>query len=139
MFTTIVLTIVPYLFLFVFIPLLNGVPEKSQMGFFFFIFKYPEPAAAAAKSLQSCPTLCNPIDSSPLGSSVPGILQARILEWVAISFSGGLPDSGIKPGSPALWADSLPSEPPGKLCVCVCVCVYSKVKSVSHSVVSESL
>ena len=44
-------------------------------------------AAAAAKSLQSCPTLCNPIDSSPLGSSVPGILQARILEWVAISFS----------------------------------------------------
>ena len=44
-------------------------------------------AAAAAKSLQSCLTLCNPIDSSPLGSSVPGILQARILEWVAISFS----------------------------------------------------
>ena len=46
-------------------------------------------AAAAAKSLQSCPTLCNPIDGSPLGSSVPGILQARILEWVAISFSKG--------------------------------------------------
>ena len=44
-------------------------------------------AAAAAKSLQSCPTLCDPIDSSPLGSSVPGILQARTLEWVAISFS----------------------------------------------------
>ena len=44
-------------------------------------------AAAAAKSLQSCPTLCNPIDSSPPGSSVPGILQARTLEWVAISFS----------------------------------------------------
>ena len=44
-------------------------------------------AAAAAKSLQSCPTLCNLIDGSPLGSSVPGILQARILEWVAISFS----------------------------------------------------
>ena len=44
-------------------------------------------AAAAAKSLQSCPTLCNPIDSSPPGSPVPGILQARILEWVAISFS----------------------------------------------------
>ena len=42
---------------------------------------------AAAKSLQSCPTLCDPIDGSPLGSSVPGILQARILEWVAISFS----------------------------------------------------
>ena len=43
--------------------------------------------AAAAKSLQSCPSLCDTIDSSPLGSSVPGILQARILEWVAISFS----------------------------------------------------
>ena len=44
-------------------------------------------AAAAAKSLQSCPTLCNPIDGSPPGSPVPGILQARTLEWVAISFS----------------------------------------------------
>ena len=44
-------------------------------------------AAAAAKSRQSCPTLCDPIDGSPAGSSVPGILQARILEWVAISFS----------------------------------------------------
>ena len=41
----------------------------------------------AAKSLQLCPILCNPIDGSPLGSSVPGILQARTLEWVAISFS----------------------------------------------------
>ena len=44
-------------------------------------------AAAAAKSLQSCPTLCDPIDGSPPGSSAPGILQARTLEWVAISFS----------------------------------------------------
>ena len=44
-------------------------------------------AAAAAKSFQLCPTLCNPIEGSPLGSSIPGILQARILEWVAISFS----------------------------------------------------
>ena len=44
-------------------------------------------AAAAAKSLQSCPTLCSPIDGSPPGSPVPGILQARTLEWVAISFS----------------------------------------------------
>ena len=44
--------------------------------------------AAAAKLLQSCPTLCNPIDSSPQGSTIPGILQARTLEWVAISFSG---------------------------------------------------
>ena len=44
-------------------------------------------AAAAAKSLQSCPILCNPIDGSPPGSPVPGILQVRTLEWVAISFS----------------------------------------------------
>ena len=44
-------------------------------------------AAAAAKSLQSCPTLCDPIDGSPPGPTVPGILQARTLEWVAISFS----------------------------------------------------
>ena len=45
------------------------------------------PAAAAAKSLQSCPTLWDPRDGSPLGSTLPGILQARTLEWVAISFS----------------------------------------------------
>ena len=44
-------------------------------------------AAATAKSLQLCLTLCNPIDGSPTGSPIPGILQARILEWVAISFS----------------------------------------------------
>ena len=50
------------------------------------ILKYPA-TAAAAKLLQLCPTLCNPIDGSPPGSPVPGILQARTLEWVAISFS----------------------------------------------------
>ena len=44
-------------------------------------------AAAAAKSLQSCLTLCDPIDGSPPGSTIPGILQARTLEWIAISFS----------------------------------------------------
>ena len=56
--------------------------------------------AAAAKSLQSCPALCDPIDGSPPGSSVPGILQARILEWVAISFllQGIVPTQGSKPG-----------------------------------------
>ena len=67
-----------------------------------------ESAAAAAKSLQSCPTLCDPIDGSPPGSTVPGILQARTMEWVAISFSNA-----------------------GKWEV--------KVKSWSHSVVSDSL
>ena len=51
------------------------------------IFLSIQPIAAAAKSLQSCLTLCYPIDSSPPGSSVPRILQARLLEWVAISFS----------------------------------------------------
>ena len=69
---------------------------------------------AAAKSLQSCPTLCDPIDNSPPGSPVPGILQARTLEWVAISSSRGSSNPGIKPGSPALQVGSLPSEPPGK-------------------------
>ena len=50
------------------------------------IFSIPN-AAAAAKSLQSCPTLCDTVDGNPPGSAVPGILQARTLEWVAISFS----------------------------------------------------
>ena len=49
--------------------------------------QWMDAAAAAAKSLQSCPTLCDPIDGSPPGSAVPGILQARTLEWVVISFS----------------------------------------------------
>ena len=52
-----------------------------------FIFSYICIETLSAKSLQSCPTLCDPIDGSPPGSSVPGILQARTLEWVAISFS----------------------------------------------------
>ena len=51
------------------------------------IHHYAAAAAAAAKLRQSCPTLCDPIDGSPPGSSVPGTLQARILQWVAISFS----------------------------------------------------
>ena len=51
-----------------------------------FHFKYPK-FTAIAKSLQLCPTLCDPIDGSPPGSTVPGILQARTLEWAAISFS----------------------------------------------------
>ena len=51
------------------------------------LFRSQHAAAVAAKSLQSCPTLCDPIDGSPPGSPIPGILQARTLEWVAISFS----------------------------------------------------
>ena len=63
---------------------------------------------------QSCPTLCNPVDNSLPGSFVHRILQARILEWVAIPFSRDLPDPGMEPLSPTLQADSLPSELPGK-------------------------
>ena len=65
---------------------------------------------------QSCLTLCDPMDPSPSGSSVLGILQARTLEWIAKPFPspGDLPDPGIETRSPALQADSLPSEPPGK-------------------------
>ena len=59
-------------------------------------------AAAAAKSLQSCPTLCDPRDGSPPGSPIPGILQARTLEWVAVSFS-----MKVKSGSEA--AQSCPT------------------------------
>ena len=63
---------------------------------------------------QSCPTLCDPIVSSLPGSAIHGIFQARILELAAISFSRDLPNSRIKPGSPALQTDALPFEPPGK-------------------------
>ena len=65
-------------------------PHKSILPPIFHILLsllYTWAAAAAAKSLQSCPTLCDPIDGSLPGSPVPGILQARTLEWVAISFS----------------------------------------------------
>ena len=58
----------------------NGIATLEKFGSFLL-------TAAAAKSLQSCPTLCDPIDSSPPGSPAPGILQARTLEWAAISFS----------------------------------------------------
>ena len=68
--------------------------QSSVVSLFLYLYSenhphrgFTEVRAAAAKSLQSCPTLCDPIDSSPPGSPGPGILQARILEWVAISFS----------------------------------------------------
>ena len=61
----------------------DKILANPNLHFSFFIMF----AATAAKSLQSCPTLCDPIDGSPLGSPIPGILQARTLEWVAISFS----------------------------------------------------
>ena len=69
---------------------LGSYSERREVTICFYpVITYPNPAAAAAaaKSHQSCPTLCDPIDGSPPGSPVPGILQARTLEWVAISFS----------------------------------------------------
>ena len=63
---------------------------------------------------ESFPTLCDPLGCSPPGSSVRGISQAGILEWVAIPSLGDLPYSEVEPRSTALQADSLPTEPPGK-------------------------
>ena len=63
---------------------------------------------------QSWPTLCSPIDSTLPDSSVHGILQARILDWVAILFPRDLPDPGVEPRAPTWQADSLPSELSGK-------------------------
>ena len=74
---------------------------------------YDEPinVVVVAKSLTPV-WLWDPVDCSPSGSSIQGILQERMLEWIAISFSRDLPDPGIQPGSLALKADSLPSELP---------------------------
>ena len=69
-------------------------------------------AAAAAKSLQSRPTLCNPIDGSPPGSPVPGILQARTLEWVAISFPNACMHAKSLQWCPTL-CDPMDSSPLG--------------------------
>ena len=69
-------------------------------------------AAAVAKSLQLCLTLCSPIDGSPPGSSIPGILQAIILEWVAISFSNVYMHAKSLQSCPTL-CDPMDSSPPG--------------------------
>ena len=81
---------------------------------------------------QLCTTLCNPMDCSPLGSPVREILQARILEWVAISFSRG----SSQPRDGILWADSLPSEPSRKSCIYTEAehdkCVYIYIHTHTH-------
>ena len=69
-------------------------------------------AAAAGKLLQSCPTLCDPIDGSPSGSSIPGILQARTLEWAAISFSNACMHAKLLQSCLTL-CDPMDSSPPG--------------------------
>ena len=78
----------------------NGWPQDWEWSVFI-----PVPVKVA----QLCPTLCDPMDYT-----IHGVLQARILEWVAFPFSRGLPNLGIKPRSPALQVDSLPAEPQGK-------------------------
>jgi len=64
----------------------HGIFQARALEWVAIAFEF-HPAAAAAKSLQSCPTLCDPINSSPPGSPIPGIVKARTLEWVDISFS----------------------------------------------------
>ena len=88
---------------------------------------YTVAAAAAAKSLQLCPTLCDPRDGSPPGSLVPGILQARTLEWVAISFSNAsFFTIGILR---CLWTSKHLLK--FRVCVCVCVCAHARAQSCS--------
>ena len=75
-----------------FILIINNQPfpslvQPSLVAYLYFYLSIVDLQCFAAKSLQSCPTLCDPRDGSPPGSAVPGILQARTLEWVAISFS----------------------------------------------------
>ena len=81
---------------------------------------------------QSRTTLGNPMDYSPPGSSAHGILQTSILDWVAVPFPRDFPYPGIEPGSPALQANSLPSEPPGKPFL-LDKCVYFTSSSLQKS------
>ena len=104
-------------------------------------------AAAAAKSLKLCPTLCNPIDGSPPGSPIPGILQARTLEWVAISFSNAWKGK---------WSHSVVSDPqrpnglqpsrllrpwdfPGKSTGVGCHCLLRELNYLTHILMLDHL
>ena len=78
------------------------------------IFQYEFSLCVRVQLLQSCLTFCDSVDCSPARSSVHGILQARLLEWDAMPSSRGSSRPGIEPASPALQADYLLSEPPGK-------------------------
>ena len=77
---------------------LPGSPRSNQQMDILRGYHIPPAAAAAAKSLHSWPTLCDPIDGSPPGSSVPGILQARTLEWGAVPFSNYMPITVLRTG-----------------------------------------
>ena len=90
-------------------PNLRMAPRSSALAGFFTTETPGKPRKSAMPQ-----SLCNPMGSSPPGSSVHGILQASMLEWVVIAFSRGSSNPGIELRSPSLQADSLPSEPPGK-------------------------
>ena len=90
----------------------------SAFAFYKITHIYVHHVKVKALDNQLCLTLGDPMDCSLPGFSVHGILQERIQEWVTAPFSGDLPNSGIKPGSPALHADFLPSEPAGKPHIC---------------------
>ena len=81
------------------------LPEKLFSFFLWCLF---------SEVAQSCPTLCGPMNCSLPGSCIHGIFQARVLEWIAISFSRGSSRLGTEPRSPAFQADTLPSKLPGK-------------------------
>ena len=87
------------------------------------------PLCDISELAQSCPTLCDPMDCSPPGSSLHGILQARIVEWIAISFSRGTSRPRDRTRVPTFQAGALPSEPPGKPYVIYDLCIFS-----SHSI-----
>ena len=90
----------------------RGLTREAQSPLGLKVNTVVSKAAAAAKSLQSCPTLCDPMDGSPPGSSVPGILQARTLEWVAISFTNTCMHAKLLQSCPAL-CDPMDSSLPG--------------------------
>ena len=90
-------------------PRTKPVSPASAGGFFTSELSGKLSSALKVKATQSCLTLWDPMDYT-----LRGILQARILEWVAFPFSKDLPNPGIEPRSPALQVDSLPAEPPGK-------------------------
>ena len=92
----------------------NGSPvwnSREKGSYFIYLFAK---CLFYSSSPQLCLTLCDPMDCNLPGSSVYGILQARILKWVAIPFSGDHLNPRIEPRSPTFQGDSLPSEPPGK-------------------------
>ena len=87
--------------------------DPVSSGWHFTVLRHFLQRTFSVLAAQSCLTLCNPTDCSPPGSSVHGILQARILEWAALPFSRDLPNPGTERRSPTLQVDSLPSEHQG--------------------------